>query len=91
MKAMLKFPTRFTFNVVGKTGGDEKVGEDYVENVKKAILRVCDGGDGEIQCQTIPRGKNFIKVQCEVEVGSSSMINSIYGELDELEATVMKF
>ena len=86
---MLKFPVRYTFNIVGKTSGDEAVKDEYLEQVYKVVLGIA--GDDEMRCQITPRGKSFTKVQCEVEVQSVTMINSIYDELDKLERTVMRF
>ena len=88
LNAMLKFPIRYTFNIVGKTSGDSSIQEDYIEEVKKCVIETA--GD-DLVCQITPRGKNFTKVQCEVEVQSSTMINTIYDELDKLERTVMRF
>lgn len=43
LNAMLTFPARYSFNVVGKTGGDSEIELKYVEEVKAivsgAILR----------------------------------------------------
>ena len=89
LNAMLKFPIRYTFNIVGKTSGDDETREKYLEEVYKVVLRI--SGDDEMRCQITPRGKNFTKVQCEVEVQSASMINSIYDDLDKLDLTVMRF
>jgi hypothetical protein len=35
---MLNFPVRYTFNAVGRTGGDEGLRDVYVEEVKKIII-----------------------------------------------------
>lgn len=86
---MLKFPVRYTFNIVGKTSGDDAVRDEYVEEVFKVIRGIA--GDDEMTSQITPRGKNFTKVQCEVEVQSSSMINSIYEDLEKVDRTVMRF
>jgi hypothetical protein len=74
---------------VGRTSGSDAVRDEYVEEIKKVVLET--SGDDGIQCQIIPRGKNFTKVQCEVEVQNASMINTIYDDLDKLGNTVMRF
>ncbi|KAL3919854.1 MAG: hypothetical protein SGILL_003544 [Bacillariaceae sp.] len=90
LSAMLKFPAKYTFTVVGKTKGYPATEDSYVKNVKAVILE--NTGDEEgIVCKTIPRGKNFLKVECEAIVLSATMINNIYDELDELKMTVMRF
>ncbi len=88
--AMLNFPVRYTFNAVGRTGGDEELRDVYVEEVKKLILAT-SGDEGGLECQVTPRGKNFTKVQCAVEVQSSTMITLIYDNLEKLDGTVMRF
>ena len=89
LNAMIKFPAKYTFNVVGKTGGDEKQQERYMQAVQRLVQETT--GDEEIGCNIKPRGKNFTKVQCEATVQSATMINMIYDDLDELEMTVMRF
>jgi hypothetical protein len=74
---------------VGRTSGSDAVRDEYVEEIKKVVLET--SGDDAIQCQIIPRGKNFTKVQCEVEVQNASMISTIYDDLDKLGNTVMRF
>jgi putative lipoic acid-binding regulatory protein len=86
---MLTFPVRYTFNIVGKTSGDDAVRDEYLKELSKVVQGVA--GDDEMTCQITPRGKNFTKVQCEVEVQSASMINCIYDELEKMERTVMRF
>ena len=88
--AMLKFPVRYTFNIVGKTFGDQKANDEYVDAVKN-VVRGTSGDEEGMVCRITPRGKSFTKVQCEVEVQSASMINAIYAELDEIDMTVMRF
>lgn len=91
MKALLTFPTKHVFDVVGKvsTDGDEEDGKDYADKVKSIVFDTT--GDEEIKCEIIPRGKKFVKVRCEAKVESTTMINNIYDELGEMESTVMKF
>lgn len=86
---MLKFPTRYTFNIVGKTSGDENIQQEYIEIVRKIVFDIT--GDENIRCEVTPRGKNFTKVQCEAEVLNSGMINTIYDNISELERTTMRF
>ena len=62
---------------------------EAVEELNKVVLGVA--GDDKMTRQITPRGKNFTKVQCEVEVQSVSMINCIYDELEKMERTVMRF
>jgi putative lipoic acid-binding regulatory protein len=86
---MLTFSIRYTFHIVGKTSGNDTIREEYLEELNKVLLGVA--GDDEMTRQITPRGKNFTKVKCEVEVQSVSMINSIYDELEKMERTVMRF
>lgn len=90
LNAMIKFPAKYTFNVVGKTLGNQVLQEEYVKNVKQIVLETTGDEEG-ITCKTIPRGNNFTKVECEATVLSATMINNIYDELDELKMTVMRF
>lgn len=90
LNAMLNFPVRYAFVVVGRTGGDKDVQEKYIEDVKKVVLSSSGDIDG-MESKITPRGKNFIKIECTVTVESAAMINSIYDDLDELEATTMRF
>ncbi|VEU35520.1 unnamed protein product [Pseudo-nitzschia multistriata] len=91
MSALVKFPMQHTFDVVGKVSastGDDGT-NDYAATVKQIIFETT--GDESIECDVIPRGKKFIKVRCRAMVESTTMINSIYDELGEMESTVMKF
>ncbi|CAJ1942550.1 unnamed protein product [Cylindrotheca closterium] len=88
LNAMLNFPVRYTFNIVGKTMGDEAKKEAYIDAVKQAV--VATAGD-DIVCKITPRGKNFVKVQCEAEVLNAGMINTIYDEIEKIDQTVMRF
>eukprot|EP00980_Cylindrotheca_fusiformis_P017902 scaffold5682_cov140-Cylindrotheca_fusiformis.AAC.13 len=88
LNAMLNFPVRYTFNIVGRTTGDSIVKDEYVEAVKTVVSATA--GD-DIACKITPRGKNFTKVQCEVEVQNAGMISTIYEELEKIEQTVMRF
>ena len=86
---MLNFPTRYTFNIVGKTSGDDSIRQEYVESVKSIVFATT--GDDKIRCEVTPSGKNFTKVQCEAEVLNSGMINTIYDNISKLERTTMRF
>ncbi|KAL3927119.1 MAG: hypothetical protein SGBAC_013208 [Bacillariaceae sp.] len=88
LNAMLNFPVRYTFNIVGKTMGDEAKKEAYVDAVKQAV--VATAGD-DIVCKITPRGKNFVKLQCEAEVLNAAMINTIYDDIEKIDQTVMRF
>ena len=37
LNAMLTFPTRFSFNVVGRTGGDPEIEKKYIDDVKAIV------------------------------------------------------
>jgi len=87
--AMLNFPARHTFSAVGKTNGDDGAVQEYVEEVKRVVLET--SGDNDATWEIRPRGSKFTKVQCEVEVQSSTMVNTIYEDISNLERTVMRF
>jgi putative lipoic acid-binding regulatory protein len=93
LKAMLTFPTQYVFHVVGRKNDDDNNNNDddndYANSVKKIVYETT--GDDNIECEIIPRGKRFIKVQCEAKVESATMINTIYDALGQMESTVMKF
>jgi putative lipoic acid-binding regulatory protein len=89
LNAMINFPARYTFHVVGKTCGDDGLQQAYIENVQRIVQGTT--GDEDITCESVPRGTKFTKVQCEASVQSATMINNIYDELDKLELTVMRF
>jgi putative lipoic acid-binding regulatory protein len=89
LNAMIQFPAKYTFNVVGKTLGGEKEQTEYAEAVKRVVQE--STGDAELSCEIKPRGKKFTKVECEATVQSATMINMIYDELDEIDMTVMRF
>ena len=90
LNAMLKFPVRYSFNVVGKTSGDEALVEQFVKQVKEIVLESTDDTDG-IQCLVTPRTKNFTKVTVEASVERAAMIAVIYDNLEALELVVMRF
>ena len=90
------FVSEYTFSVVGKTATDgqieneESAGDSYANEVKQVLVSVL-GSDAAIELRVVPRGAKFTRVTAKVTVESSSIISSIYEELDALEATVMKF
>lgn len=86
---MVEFPVRYTFNVVGKTDGDEAISAKYVEDVKNVIMTT--SGETDVKWEITPRGKKFTKIKCETEVQSSTMVNKIYQDISKLELTVMNF
>mmetsp|Transcript_18934 Transcript_18934/g.35320 ORF Transcript_18934/g.35320 Transcript_18934/m.35320 type:complete len:185 (-) Transcript_18934:1147-1701(-) len=89
LNAMMTFPSRFTFTVVGKTLGVEELQNEYIDRIK-ALVYDTTGDDG-ISCEVTPRGKNFLRVEVNASVQSVGMINSIYDELDAMNQTVMRF
>lgn len=90
LNAMLNFPTQFTFNVVGKTKGEDKLKQDYIDQVKKTVTSL-SGDEDQFQCKITPRGKSFTRVSIQVRVDSAAVINSIYDELGKMEMTVMNY
>lgn len=89
LQAMMAFPSRYTFNIVGRTNGDDEVTQSYISDMKKIVLET--SGDDELTCQSIPRGKNFIKIKIDASVESASMITLIYQQLADHELTKMRF
>lgn len=90
LNAMLTFPTRFTFNVVGRTSGDDSLKESYIEQVKKTVSSLSGDEEG-YECQITPRGKSFTRVSIQVEVDSAGVVSTIYDELSNIDMTVMKY
>lgn len=89
LSAMIHFPANFTFNAVGKTNGDKKLQDEYVDEVKSVFLSIC--GDSDATFEVLPRGKKFTKVKCELEVQSATMVNTIFEDIAKLEKTLMHF
>jgi putative lipoic acid-binding regulatory protein len=90
LNAMLQFPVTYSFNVVGRTSGDEAKKDVFVEQVKAAVTSV-SGPDENMSLRITPRGKSFTKVVIQANVESAAMITSIYKELEQLEMSVMQF
>jgi putative lipoic acid-binding regulatory protein len=89
LNAMLEFPVTYSFNVVGRTSGDEAKKDIFVEQVKAAVTSI-SGPDG-MSLRITPRGKSFTKVVIQANVESAVMITNIYKELEQLEMSVMQF
>lgn len=89
MDALTTFPTRYDFNVVGRTSGSEKSKEEYIEAVKKIVSS--SSGDDDLETRVTPRGKSFTRLSVSANVDSAAVINSIYDELAALEITVMRY
>jgi putative lipoic acid-binding regulatory protein len=90
LNAMLQFPVTYSFNVVGRTSGDEAKKDVFVEQVKAAVTSI-SGPDQDMALRITPRGKSFTKVVIQAHVESAAMITSIYKELEQLEMSVMQF
>lgn len=92
LNAMLKFPARYSFNVVGRTDDDESIRESFVDEVKRVILSESgDAEDDSLTFRVTPRGKKFTKVTIDCQVDSAAIITTIYKELEALERSVMQF
>ena len=90
LNALLKFPVKYSFNVVGKTRGDEQLQDEFVQQVKAIVAQETGGEDGLV-VQVTPRGKSFTKVIVEAEVDSAPIIQTVYQQLGALEMSVMQF
>lgn len=84
LNAMVAFPVRYTFHVVGR--GDSAA---FVGAVRAVVERAT--GDDEVVLKVTPRGAKFTKVLVEARVQSSNMVTSVYEQLEALEQVVMKF
>jgi putative lipoic acid-binding regulatory protein len=84
LNAMVTFPVRYTFHVVGR--GDSTA---FVDAVRAVVDQVT--GDDQVVMKVTPRGTKFTKLLIEANVQSSSMVSSIYEQLEALEQVVMKF
>ena len=74
--AMLNFPVKYTFVIVGKTNGDAALRESYVDEVKR-IVSGTSGVEG-IKCEITPRGKTFTKVQVYCDTHFRESQDSLY-------------
>ncbi len=100
LNAIMTFPTEYTFNVVGRTHGDEATAQRYAEEVTHIVLQQTGGGGGGGEegrdglnelCSVTPRGKSFTRVAVKTMVDSAAIVTSIYDALGAMEATVMRF
>ena len=82
LNAMLKFPTTYSFHVVGK--GDAR---SLVDKVKAIV----EASASDVSTTVTPRGSKFTKVTCEATVESAAMITQIYEEIGAMEESVMQF
>lgn len=90
LNALVKFPVRYSFNVVGRTNGDETLKEEYVAEIKD-IVSGLSGDEEGMELRITPRGKNFTRITLQVTVESVAIINSIYDALQEHDKTVMQY
>jgi len=96
LDAMLRFPVRYSFNVVGETGADgdsdeSGVRECFVQDVMRVVLAESGDTEDSVVCRVTPRGTKFTKVTVEAQVDSAAIIMNIYRELESLERCVMQF
>jgi len=89
LNAMMTFPTSYTFIVVGKTGGDEKLASRFETDVKEIVLQQTSKED--LLCESLPRGSKFTRVSVKAQVDSASVVNSIHDQLAQLDLTVMQY
>eukprot|EP00586_Coscinodiscus_wailesii_P009931 CAMPEP_0172510672 /NCGR_PEP_ID=MMETSP1066-20121228/230534_1 /TAXON_ID=671091 /ORGANISM="Coscinodiscus wailesii, Strain CCMP2513" /LENGTH=213 /DNA_ID=CAMNT_0013289753 /DNA_START=144 /DNA_END=785 /DNA_ORIENTATION=+ len=89
LSAVVNFPARYSFTVVGRTGGEESVVEEFVRTVTKGVGEI--SGDEGMEWSVSARGKKFTRVVLDVNVDSAAVINSIYECLDEIDLIVMKY
>ena len=89
LNAMLKFPVQYSFNVVGRTNGDEKLKIEYIDKVKSIVASL--SGDDRMKVRVTPRGKNFTRITLKATVESVAIINSIYVALEKSENTIMQY
>ena len=90
MNAILNFPVKYSFNVVGRTGGDDATVDKFVDQVKQVVVKETGDEDG-IQCTITPRSKNFTKLTIQANVENADMITATYDGIEALEMTVMRF
>ena len=89
LQAMIQFPTDYSFTIMGKTNGDEKLKQIYLNDVKRIISL---GNHSEkVELRIVERGTRFIKISVTVTVDSAAVINTIYDALRSLEMTVMTY
>jgi putative lipoic acid-binding regulatory protein len=97
LNALLKFPVRYTFHVVGKTSGDAVIKELFVKQIKDIFIQssftpmFMDKEDDDVRYEITERGTKFTKVTIQKEVINAEEITYIYDELSKLELSVMQF
>ena len=84
LNAMLRFPTRYTFHVVGRGNSTE-----FSQEVRRVVEQ--ETGDPNLVVHVTPRGSKFTKIFIEAEVLNANMISTVYKQLETLEQTVMRF
>ena len=62
--ALMNFPTKYAFNVVGRTHGNPADAVKYADATKEVVASIA--GDLEIECLVTPRGKSFTRVSVTV-------------------------
>ena len=75
LNAMLTFPTRFSFNVVGKTSGNAEIESKYIEDVKAIVLGGTVMSNDDISSKNETDDISFLseeedldkEMQCEVK------------------------
>lgn len=89
VNALLKFPAQYSFNVVGRTSGDDALKEEFVREIKDIVSSL--SGDDKMEVRITPRGKNFTRITLQATVESVAVMNSIYDALEKNEKTVMQY
>jgi putative lipoic acid-binding regulatory protein len=90
LNALLKFPVRYSFNVAGRTSGDDKLKDQFIDEVKDIVASLSGDGD-RMEVRITPRGQSFTRVTMQVTVESVLIINSIYDALEKSDKTVMQY
>ena len=88
LSAILTFPCKYDFNVVGKTDSDAS-SETYASLVQRIVTE--STGDEKLQCRIKPRGQKYIKMTISATVESSAMISNVLNQIATLDQTVMRF
>lgn len=89
LSALLNFPCKYDFNVVGKADVGSLAADEYANQVQKIISG--STGDENVLCRMKPRGRKYIKLTLTATVESSAMITDIFNQISDLENTVMRF
>jgi putative lipoic acid-binding regulatory protein len=91
LNALLKFPMRYSFHVVGQTAGDEYKKEIFIAQVRGVLAKNSGEDPDTLIVKVTPRGQKFTRVLIEAQMESVSMIASVYKGLGELDMSVMQF